>query len=220
MSSFIQSMDKALQTVVFNRFKGFFGLTDQNADSAFFPRSVVQRKIAEKRGEATVEFISLWRNEISFDWNRQRTAVSREGIMMEYVDKDLKDSIVTVKAVPARMTYDLYFWSKDLDKITQAIESYLFWKQDFPNVVLYYSNLYEMDLYLKFGSVRDITDWNIYEKGLYFVVQMPIEMEGWILSTVHTKTILTIIVNVYMREGSPPNYRDTLLDTFTVTSTT
>jgi hypothetical protein len=184
----------------------------------FFPKNIAQRKIAEKRGEGSVEFISLWRTDIGFDWTRQRTPTARNGIELAYTDAN-KTAIFTAKAVPAKMNYELVFWSKDLDKMTQAIEAYLMWKQVYPNIVLYYNDLYEMNLYMKFGNVVDRSDYNIYEKGLYFVYSMPIEVEGWILTNFSPKTILSIVVDVYYREGEIPNTTDTLLREFTVTET-
>lgn len=219
--SFIHIMDNSAKTIVFNRFKDFFGLTDQNRDLVFVPKIIAQRKIAEKRGEATVDFISLWRNWIEFDWLRQRTSVARTGLYLQYNSgqSGSRMSILTVKAVPVKIRYELRFWTLDLDSMTQAIESYLFWKQDFPNMVLYYSNLFEMDMYLKFGPIIDESDYNIYEKGQYFVSMMPIELEGWVLTSFDIKTILTIILDLFLREGTPPNQHDTFISEYIITAT-
>jgi len=94
----------------------------------------------------------------------------------------------------------------------------MLWKFDHPNIILYYNNSYELDLYMKFGRAVDLTDYNIYEKGLYFVYSMGIEIEGWVFTNFNAKTILTIIVDVYYRTGTAGNYTDILLDEFTVTA--
>ena len=215
--SFIHIVDDAMKTAVFNRFKGFFSLKDKNRDIVFQPKVIEQRKVAEKRGEAAVEFIGLWRTRITPDWSRQRTSVARDGIRVQYTDSN-KTSIVTIKAVPVTMDYELRFWSRDLNAITNAAESYMKWFQDFPNLVVYYQGLYEMDMYMKFGAWSDETDYNIYEKGLYYVAQMPIALDGWIMTTVSTKTILEIIVDVYLRQFIMGQTEDIFLEEYIITA--
>jgi hypothetical protein len=216
--SFIHIVDDAMKAAVFQRFSGFFGLTTQNRDLVFQPKAVTERKIAEKRGQLSMEFISLWRNRITPDWSRQRTSIARDGIYIKYTDSN-KSSIVTIKAVPVVMDYELRFWSRELDDITYAAESYMKWFQDFPNLVVYYNGLYEMDMYMKFGAWNDETDYNIYEKGLYYIAEMPISLEGWILTTISTPTVLEIIVDLYLRQFVLGQQNDIFLQEFIVTAT-
>jgi len=218
MSSFIQTIDNGVKALVFNKFKSYLNLADLNRDMVFFPLEIAQRKIAEKRGEATVEFMSVWRYGIQFDWNRQRSTLARRGMQMQYVNSSSKSQIVTVKAVPATMNYNFWLWSRDLDLIMQAAEAYLFWVHDHPQLVLYYNGLYEMDMYMKFGPIIDRTNYNIYEKGQFFVYEFPISLEGWVMTSITTKTILKIILDLYLREGQKPNYRDTLVDEYIITA--
>lgn len=215
--SFIHVVDNAMKSAAFQRFGTFFDLTNQNKDLVFQPYRVTQRKIAEKRGESSVEFLSLWRTRITPDWSRQRTSVARDGISMKYSDSQ-KTSIVTVKAVPVTLDYELRFWSKDLDSTTEAVESYIKWFQDFPNLIVMYNGLYEMDMYMKFGAIVDESEYNIYDKGLYYVTQLPVSLEGWVMTTVDTPTILTIILDLYLREGTSPDYRDTFLTEYVITA--
>jgi len=218
-TSFIQIMDNTAKAMVFNRFADFFSLDDINRDLVFFPKAIAQRKIAEKRGEGTVEFISLWRTGISYDWARNNTAIARKGVYLTYNDDVVKDAIITARAVPAMIEYDLWFWSRDLDKIMKATESYLLWQHDHPNLLLDYNNLYPMEMYLKFGPVIDeSTLAEQYDKGLYFVSKMHITMEGWILTLLDSKTVLTIYLDVYMRTGVGPNWTDVLLDEYVITT--
>src|SRR5665213_3447519 len=216
--SFTHIIDDALQTACFNRFGGFFGLTNPNADMVFQPKPLVQRKIAEKRGEASVEFLSLWRNRITPDWARQRTSVARDGINVKYTDSS-QSTFVNIKAVPVTMEYELRFWSKELNSVTQAVESYMFWFQQFPNLVVYYEGLYEMDFYMKFGTWTDETDYDIYEKGLYYVSVMPISLDGWVLSSITAPAILEIIVDVYLRQMYSGQTQDIFLTETIVTNT-
>ena len=216
-TSFLHIVDDAVKTAVFNRFGSYFNLNDQNRDLVFQPKIIAERKIAEKRGQTSVEFISLWRTRITPDWSRQRTSVSRDGIHLQYTDSS-KTSIVTVRAIPVSIDYELRFWSRELDTLTQAVESYMKWFQDFPNLVVYYNSLYEMDMYMKLGEWLDETDYNVYEKGLYYVSQMPIHLDGWLMTDVNTLTIQKIIVNVYLRETLSGKTQDSFLDEFIITA--
>jgi hypothetical protein len=217
--SFIQIMDMAFKQAIYTRFGPYLGLTDPNADCVFFPKAVAQREIGEKRGVGNVEFISCWRSDITFDWARQQSMLSRQGVMLQYNDSS-KTEIVTVKGVPIKMNYDFWIWSRDLDKLQHCTESYMNWLHDNPNIKLFYANLYEMDMYLKFGSVRDEgTIETMYDKGLYYVHKYTAEMEGWALTMYSQKTVLKIILDVFLREGYAPNYVDTLLAEYIITPT-
>ena len=217
-TSFISTMDKGIEALVFSKFSEFLFINDPNQDSVFYPERLAQRKIAEKRGEGTVEFISVWREGIEFDWERQRSTLARRGMTMNYTSSG-RTEIVTIKAVPAKISYKFLLWSRDLDWLMHAAEAYLSWIHDTPNLILYYNGLYEMDMYMKFGPIVDKTNYDIYEKGQYFVYEFPISLDGWVLTSITTKTILTIILDLYIREGTSPNYRDTLIDEYIITAT-
>ena len=122
-TSFIQIMDSGIKTLVFDKFKSYLNITDSNEDLVFYPKEIAQRKVAEKRGEGTVEFISVWRDNLEFDWTRQRSPVARNGIRLQYVDSLTKTQVVTVKAVPATIGYKFWLWSRDLDSIMKAVEA-------------------------------------------------------------------------------------------------
>jgi hypothetical protein len=218
-TSFISTMDKGMESLIFSKFSSFLKIDDSNKDIVFYPERIAQRKIAEKRGEGTVEFISVWRDGIEFDWERQRSTLARRGMTMQYTDSSDRTSIITIKAVPAKISYKFLLWSRDLDWIMHAAEAYMSWIHDTPNLILYYNGVYEMDMYMKFGPIVDKTNYDIYEKGQYFVYEFPITLEGWVLTSITTKTILTIILDLYIREGTRPNYRDTLIDEYIITAT-
>jgi len=218
-TSFISTMDKGMESLIFTKFSPFLFVDDSNKDIVFYPERLAQRKIAEKRGEGTVEFISVWRENIEFDWERQRSTLARRGMTMQYVDSSSKSSLVTIKAVPAKIKYKFLLWSRDLDWLMHAAEAYLEWVHSTPNLILYYNGVYEMDMYMKFGPIVDKTNYDFYEKGQYFVYEFPITLDGWVLTSITTKTILTIILDLYLREGTRPNYRDTLIDEYIITAT-
>jgi hypothetical protein len=217
--SFIKTLDDSMKSLVFAKFGTYFGLSNAVQDIVFFPKEVQMRKIAEKRGSDTVEFIGLWRNGIKFDWSRNNSPVARRGLSLTYSDSG-KSEILTAKAVPVQIDYDLWFWSRDLDKVMNAVESYLMWQFDNPNLILNYMSTYPLELDLNFGAVIDESPYSqIYESGTYYVSRMPIKLDGWIFSSIMSKTVLEIILKIYLREGMSPNYVDTLVDTFIITST-
>jgi len=198
MSSFIKTVDDAMKTLVFTKFQTDMGLTTQNTDLVFFPKSIAQRTIAEKRGANQAEFISLWRTGIDFDWARQRSPVARRGIMMEYSD-GTHTSIVTAKAVPATISYDVWFWSRSLDKVMAAIETYLNWVHINPNLSISFNNLYPMQMDIKFKGVTDESTYleDQYNKGALFVYKVSFDLEAWIVTLVDFKTILKIYMDVW-----------------------
>jgi hypothetical protein len=61
----------------------------------------------------------------------------------------------------------------------------------------------------------------MYAKGLYYVSRFPLRMEGWVLTDFSfDKTVLSIILDVYLRQGAGPDYTDTLLNEWVITSDT
>ena len=163
-TSWTQIVDNAVKLMIFNRFGSFLNISDPNKDLIFTPKQLAQRQIAEKRGEGTVEFISVWSDPVKFDWARQNSPTGRKGFTMEYTagSGGSNSQIVTIKAVPVLMDYKFYVWSLYLDEIKLVIESYSKWIHDYPNLKIFYSGLFEMDMYLKFGNPVDATDYNIY----------------------------------------------------------
>jgi len=218
--SLVQSIDTAIKTAVWTKFGPSLGLTtDQNKELVFAPKELALRKIAEKRGENSVEFISVWRNSIELDWERQQSVIGRNGLSLSYVDSTTKAQVVTVKGVPVNINYDVFLWSRDLDKITKATESYLQWLHNRPQLVIYYDGQYEMNMYMHLGSIDDVSDYNVYEKGQYFVSKFNFTLEAWSLTTISSRTILKIIIDFYLREGQAPDYIDTLLNEYEIEAT-
>ena len=200
-TSFTKTLDEALKALIFLKFKSFLSLSVQNTGIVFEPKSITQRKIAEKRGVVNMEFMSFWRQPPQFDWKRSRTPVSRSGMLLEYANADRK-GIITAKSVPATINYDVYFWTQSLDKLMQITEEYLFWMFDNPQLNIYFNDKYLMEIDLDIGSITDESPLDqVYEKGTYFVYKMPIKMQGWIVVLSTTKTILDIIMRVYYNDN-------------------
>lgn len=219
-TSWTQIVDNAVKLMVFNRFSPILKIYDSNKDLVLCPKTIAQRMIAEKRGAGTVEFISVWNDPPVFDWARQNSPMGRKGLQMVYTagSGGSNSQIVTIKAVPVVLEYKFYIWSLDLDTIKLAVESYAKWLYDYPNLKLFYSGLYEMDMYLKFKQPNDVTDYNIYEKGKYFIYEFPLTIEGWVLTSILTPTIFEIVLDVYLRQGTAPKYQDIFLDEYIITA--
>lgn len=220
-TSWTQIVDNAVKLMIFNRFGPFLNLSDANKDLVLAPRQIAQRMIAEKRGAgSTVEFISVWNEPAKFDWARQNSPTGRKGFTMEYTagSGGSNSQIITIKAVPVLLDYKFCVWSLYLDEIKQVVESYSKWLHDYPNLKIFYSGLFEMDMYLKFGTPLDTTDYDIYEKGKYFVYEFPLTVDGWVLTNILTPTVYKIVLDVYLRQGTAPNYQDIFLEEYIITS--
>ena len=218
MSSFIKIIDEALKTTVFEKFKTDMGLTTQNTSLVFEPRDVVLRKIAEKRGQNSVEIISLWRERFDRALNRENVVLSKKGIPLAYSD-GTQSGIWTAKAAPIKIDYSLRFWSRSLEKVTQAAETFIFWKWNTPKLIFNYETDYplEMNINPELPILDESTIVRQYDIGLYYVSLMNFSVEGWLLTTPSSsKTILTIILKVYTREVVDGTNLDTLVGTYTV----
>jgi len=219
MASFTRSIDLALKTLLYHRFGSILGINTQSSMQAEninqglvqCPKEVALRVVAEKRGEDFLEFINFWRMGTSPSWSRQRTPVARRGMWLATTD-DNKTDTVHVKAVPADLNYNVWFWSKDLDKVYQCIEEYLFWQQDDPNLKLKYNDKYEIEPDLHFGEIVDeSTVDEMYTKGLIYVFKMPIKIDAWILKGESFKTINKLVLTLYDKDDVT-NYREVVVE--------
>lgn len=206
-NSFTRGIDLALKTLLYLRFRSVLGIDMSGSDEDNInegvvqcPREVAQRMVAEKRGENFLEFINFWRVGTSPSWDRQRTPVARRGMWLAHTDGNKTDT-VHVRAVPVDLNYNVWFWSKDLDKIYQCIEEYLFWQQDDPNLKLKYNDKYEIEPDLHFGEIVDeSTVDEMYDKGLIYTFKMPIKIDAWILKGETLKTITKLVLTFYDKD--------------------
>jgi len=203
MASFTRSVDLVFKTLIFNKFADVLGIdksgtTEENINKGVVqcPSEIALRTIAEKRGETFLEFINFWRMSTSPSWKRQRTPVARRGIYTNISDD--KVNTVHIKAMPIDLNYNMWFWSKDLDKIYQCIEKYILWQQDNPNLTIKYDDMYTLELDLHFGDVVDespISD--LYTRGMLFAYKFPIKVDAWVFEGIDYKTIKKISLVCY-----------------------
>jgi len=178
MASIGKEYDTGLKSLLYNRFKTILEVDDLAQKYAIVqaPLEVAQREMAEHRQENFLDFISFYRSSFGPSWSRQRTPLARRGL---WVDKNTH-----IKAQPIDINYDVWFWSKDVDKLYEAIEHYIFWQQDYPKISLTYSDTYEITPDLHFGDIVDEgTYGEKYTKGVIFKFRMPIKVDGWILKS-------------------------------------
>jgi len=200
--SFLKVLDAGMKALALAKFGPALGISNLANDVVFFPKDVALRTIAEKRGAAEIEFISVWREGMALDWARQRSPVARRGFYLNYVDENSKSAIVNVKAVPVTLDYNIWVWSRTLDKIMQACETYVFWQHLDPNLSLLYNNVYPLAFDLHFGQIVDESTASMqFEKGLYFVSRMPVRIDGWVFTLTTEGTILKVILQLFYNEN-------------------
>jgi len=207
-NSFLQGYDLAVKTILYNRFASILGIDTQSSSKEEninlgvfqFPKEVAQRISAQKRSQTYLEFINFWRMSASFSWSRNRTPLSRRGMWIANTEA-AKLNTVHVEAVPIDLNYNAWFWSKDLNKIYQVIEDYIFWQQDNPKISLLYNDLYELTPDLHFGEIVDeSTIGEQYTEGVIYTYKMPIKLDAWVLKSTSVKTIHKIKVTLYDKD--------------------
>jgi len=218
MASFTRTIDLAFKTLLFTKFSDILGIDKSGGTTQNINKGVVQcskdialRELAEKRGEDFLSFINFWRMATSPSWKRQRTSVARSGIYIVDADNDKTDT-VHLKAMPVDLKYNVWFWSKDLDKVYQCIEKYIFWQQDNPNLTLKYDDKYELELDLHFGEIVDESSIDEkYTSGMLFVYKLPIKMDAWLFEGFSDKTIKKIILTCYDKD-EVTNYSEIVVE--------
>ncbi len=217
-SSFLRSYDLALKLLIYDRFGSNLGIDTQHSieeeninEGVFqFPKDTAMRIAAEKRGENFLEFINFYREGTSFSWDRNRSVVSRRGMWVS--TSSTTQETAHVKAVPVDLRYNVWFWSKDLDKIYECMEDYIFWQQDNPKVSLKYNDLYEITPDIHLGDIVDeSTVPEEFEKGIVFCFKMPIKIDAWIFRGLSFKTISKIVVTFYDKD-QVENYEEIIVD--------
>lgn len=216
MDSLLYSYDLAIKTVLYNKFASILGIDTQSSSETAninlgvfqIPKAAAQRTAAEKRGQTFLEFISFWRIGAAFSWERNRTPVSRRGLQIG-TGKDA----IQVTAVPIDLRYDAWFWSKDVDKIYQIIEKYVFWQQNNPNVSILYNDAWTLEPDLHFGEIVDES--TIDEKfatGITYVYRMPIRLDAWVFETEDISNVIYKIKLTLRDKAELTNYAEIFLE--------
>jgi len=218
-TSVTKFVDDALKVLLYTRYGDILGMnTGDDSQDDKIDRSVIQapremalRKIAEKRGEDFLEFINFWRVATGPAWDRQRTPLARRGVWLTNTDAGRLHAI-NVKAQPVNVVYNAWFWSKDLDKVYQCVERYIFWQQDYPKIDLTYTfddtRTFSYSPELQFGEIQDeSTTPEEFDRGIMHIWQMPIKIDAWVLDGYQVRTITKIQLTVYDKD-SVTNYSE------------
>jgi len=195
--SFLKVITRGVQALAFYKARDILDLETIELDTVIFPKSIAQRVMAEKRGENVLEFINVWLESFKFAWDRQRTPVARRGVYGNYLD-DTKLDITEFKLVPADLNYNVWYWSKDYDKILKLVEKIMLWQQQNPRLEIMVNEVYPIEFYMSLAEVVDESPIeNMFEKGLYFVIKQSIKLEGWVFDQFSLKSIKKIIIKVW-----------------------
>jgi len=211
-NTFLKIIDEGVRAAIWSKFystMGFGELDELRENIVLYPKSVAFRKISDMRERTRMEFMNLWRESTVLDRKRLTMPVARRGVPLVYTD-DLDGSgeagertgMIQVKAVPVTISYNLWFWSLDKDKLNDIAEECLFWEHNTPYVRLYFDEVYPVDLNVRItGEIFDESPLDdLYKRGTYYVSRVPIEVEGWVFSGAEVKTIKTIYLKVYDRD--------------------
>lgn len=176
MASVTKAYDLGLKALLYSRFKTILGINglDQKYGVIQCPEVIALREFAERRGDNWLDFISFYRDTQGPSWPRQRSVLANRGVW-------LADN-VNVTAQPIDLGYFATFWSKDLDKLYEVMESYILWQHDFPKLTLTYGDVYPIEPDLHFGEITDESTYpEKYDTGVIFAFRMPIKIDGWVL---------------------------------------
>ena len=202
--SFLKLNDQGIKALLYSKFATVMGFTVLDTSVLQYPKSVALRRMAEKKAEDTLEFISFWRTTTSFDWSRNRS-VAHKSLPLRYTDATLKEVAVMAKALPVSLGYNFWVWTKDLNKIQHAIEKFLFWAFDDPNLTLSFENQYSLELDMHFD--KEVVDESTVEKafdiGEFFCYKFGFTLDGWIFTLSSSRTIKTIKLSIYEDVPTP-----------------
>jgi len=202
--SFLKVITRGVQALAFYKSKDILNFESLEYDSVVFPKDIALRAIAEKRGETSLEFMNVWCNGYKFSWTRQRTSVARLGLYGNYIN-DEKTDIAHFKLVPVDLSFSVWWWSRDFDKLLQVMERFMFWQHRNPNLELKINDVYPVEFDMLFRGVSDESRIEeLFDKGPLFVIRGDIDVEAWLFESFSLKTVLKIILNVYDNTFTPP----------------
>ena len=208
MNSVLYTYDKAMQVLLYQRFASILGISSQptqedsiNQGVVICPQHIAQREVAEKRGEVFLEFINLYRTSVAYSWKRQNTLIARRGFVFQRPD----GTVGVVKVDATDITYSMWFWSNDLDKINLCVEKYLQWQHETPKVTLYFNDEFGMNPDIQFeGAIDESNIEDVFNDGKIWTFEMKVRIDGWLpkLSPAEeTKLIQKICITTYDRDA-------------------
>jgi hypothetical protein len=178
-ASFLTGLDKMLQIRIFNKFQSIMGFTNVVKDSAICPKTVAQKRVAEKRGDNYTEFFNLWRKTSEFAKARQRYILGKKGIPMVNPDGG---GTKFYKLAPVDLYYSFYIWSQSLNKLNLCAERFWFWLFNNPKLDMLLDDKYPLAhdiLFADYSSDHKLEQQ--YEKGIIYVYDFSFILSAWIM---------------------------------------
>lgn len=209
-STSLMAIDRAVKTTIFYKFQDIMGFTDLKVDVVIHAKETAFRHIAEKRGDATLEFANVWCTGVE-ESSRASTFASNRGLAYaRTVDGDA----MSLKAVPTKLRYSVWFWTKDLDRVKSIQERVLFWKYNDPNIEMFYGADIPLSYDIKDRTVTDESPISsMFNIGMYFVVRLEMVVEGLVFSEQFASKIINqIFVKCYQDiDPNGPREKEILL---------
>lgn len=178
-ASFLTLLDKSIQTRLYYKFKSVMGFTDLAKDCVIAPKSIAQRRIAEKRGNNVVEFFNVWRDSSVFAKDRQRVLVGQKGIPLSNPDGG---AIKFYKMAPSDLTYRFWIWSQSLNKLNKCVERFWFWLYNNPKLDMLLDGKYPIShdlLFADYASEHQLEEQ--YDKGIVYVNSFELMIRAWVM---------------------------------------
>ena len=173
-------------------------LASKQRDVSFMPADTAFKQRAEQTGDNVTEFISLWRKRIRIAKRRQSSRIANTGIKMTS-----PDGLRKATAVPVDIQYEITMWSRDTDKLANALEEFVFTRYNNPNLlcrVVADDVKTELSLDIKLDDeTQDSTNYDIFNKGAHFVYTFNVVLEGWLVRFSDTSHIHAINIKVVDR---------------------
>lgn len=211
MISFIECWDRALEQTIFDKIKGVMEFSDIKKDSTFYSPDVAQKIIAESRGEATLEFMNLWRGLPYPDTGLLNNSKGTRGLSFTGADA----RVGGVSAVPVMMDYELKVWTKSLSKLNLVQEEILFWRYRNPTlnavmVMLGQETPLRSEIVFDVNSSDASQVGEMFADGRYFSAVFRIKLRASIYKIRDIKLVNGITVSLYLSDD-PEAKEKTLL---------
>lgn len=204
---------------------------DINKDIIYAPQDIAMRKRAEATGGKNIakqpekdtyrlEFISVWLEDASFSWDRQRSPLARTGVATNFIGDD-NSKIRMLKAIPADLDFSITLWTNYKTKADQFISEYCFLQQDNPQLEFFYEGdkKFEIDVHIQPPIALDDNVSKMYIEGKYWRPQVHFKVDGWFIKDVILRTVKTINLDIYMSENIQLKEPEVLVFSETITET-
>jgi len=213
----IKSTTEGVMIHITDRFGAVLPSAQINRDILFTPDDLALRDRAEALGrtytkdinaylqpsdKTTLNFLSVWLNDVAFSWERQRTNVARTGIATKYHDTTIggHENIEMHVAVPIDLKYSMTYWTRYRESMDMMIQEFMFWTHENPNIEMFYDRDKSLAFQIKIDSRVEHDDMKItamYREGKYWKHTFGFTVEAWIIKGVVYYTAKTIILKVY-----------------------